>query len=71
MADAHTLQEDHGPPLGRVASERKPVAFISKPFKFTKVFPRQKCSGKLRKAYSDPEREQELGECKILTDPLN
>ncbi|XP_028310814.1 uncharacterized protein LOC114468234 [Gouania willdenowi] len=59
---------------------RKRAAFISNPFKFTKDLLGQKRSGKLassqeeidqhlKQMYSDPAREQELGECNILIDP--
>lgn len=60
---------------------RKRASFIANPFKFTKDLLGQKRSGKLassqgdidqhlKQTYSDPEREQELGECKHLIDPL-
>ncbi|XP_061093280.1 uncharacterized protein LOC133125737 [Conger conger] len=59
---------------------RKRAAFIANPFKFMKDLLGQKRSGKLAssqedidqyltRTYSDPEREQELGECDILIDP--
>ncbi|XP_051969484.1 LOW QUALITY PROTEIN: uncharacterized protein LOC127634119 [Xyrauchen texanus] len=58
---------------------RKRVAFIANPFKFTKELLGQKCSGQLicsqeeidhlKETYSNPAREQELGECSTLIDP--
>ncbi|XP_061925310.1 uncharacterized protein LOC133664585 [Entelurus aequoreus] len=59
---------------------RKRAAFIANPFKFTKDLLGQKRSGKLassqedidqhlKQTYSDPAREQELGECNNLIDP--
>lgn len=64
----------------RCERARKRAAFIANPFKFTKDLLGQKRSGKLASSqedidqhltqtYSDPEREQELGECSILIDP--
>ncbi|KAK7915663.1 hypothetical protein WMY93_011424 [Mugilogobius chulae] len=59
---------------------RKRAAFISDPFRFTKQLLGQKRNGKLEcsqeeldhyldDVYSDPTREQDLGECKILIEP--
>ncbi|XP_062283087.1 uncharacterized protein LOC133987658 [Scomber scombrus] len=59
---------------------RKHAAFIANPFKFTKDLLGQKRSGKLassqedidqhlKQTYSDPAREQELGECNTLIEP--
>ena len=59
---------------------RKRAAFIANPFKFTKDLLGQKRSGKLassqedidqhlKQTYSDPAREQELGECNTLIEP--
>ncbi|XP_061896514.1 uncharacterized protein LOC133645675 [Entelurus aequoreus] len=59
---------------------RKRAAFIANPFKFTKDLLGQKRSGKLassqedidqhlKQTYSDPAREQELGECNNPIDP--
>lgn len=53
---------------------------MADPFKFTKELLGQKCSGKLvcsqeemnqylSNTYSDPKREQDLGQCDILIDP--
>ncbi|XP_031418446.1 uncharacterized protein LOC105897391 [Clupea harengus] len=58
----------------------KRAAFIANPFKFTKDLLGQKRSGKLassqedidqhlKQTYSDPAREQELGECNNLIEP--
>ncbi|KAJ8010015.1 hypothetical protein DPEC_G00070580 [Dallia pectoralis] len=59
---------------------RKRAAFIANPFKFTKDLLGQKRSGQLacsqeeiehhlKETYSDPLREQELGECSTLINP--
>lgn len=59
---------------------RKRTAFIANPYKFTKELLGQKRSGRLvcsqaeidhhmRQTYSDPAREQELGECSTLINP--
>ncbi|KAK7915664.1 hypothetical protein WMY93_011425 [Mugilogobius chulae] len=59
---------------------RKRAAFISDPFRLTKQLLGQKRNGKLEcsqeeldhyldDVYSDPTREQDLGECKILIEP--
>lgn len=60
---------------------RRRAAFITNPFKFTKELLGQKRSGQLvctkeeidhhlKETYSDPAREQELGECSTLIDPV-
>ncbi|XP_060938981.1 uncharacterized protein LOC133018922 [Limanda limanda] len=64
----------------RCERARKRAAFIANPFKFTKDLLGQKRSGKLassqedidqhlKQTYSDPVREQELGECNNLIEP--
>lgn len=64
----------------RKERSRKRASFIANPFGFTKQLLGQKCDGKLlcskeeidqhlRSIYSDPHREEELGQCSILVNP--